>query len=145
MTQSNLYTQFVKEMEGKDNDAKGLSIGMKNKKGDLLILGGWRSNLWQAQNGLYRLDTATCITPEDAIEFYNRYNQTNLQLDYIEKVFEPWFDRQIKRYQVPSRSGRKRPYTVKKYPDGSLTCTCTGFQFRQKCWHTTAIKELTND
>ena len=143
MVESQLYTQFIKEMEGKDEDAKGLTIGMRDKRGNLFILGGWRSNLWQLKNGLYAVDGDITASPETAVESYNKANGTSLPPDHIEKYFEPWYNRQIEHIQVPSRTSDKI-YVVDRYPDGKLICNCQGFMYRNDCWHVQAVKELTS-
>lgn len=43
---------------------------------------------------------------------------------------------------VPSKTDPSKTYTVRKGPNGELTCECQGFLHRRECWHTTATREL---
>lgn len=143
------YEKFEAEMKEKDaqlpSDGPKISIGMKDEKGSLLILGGHKANLWQLKTGLYAVAGDITASPDKAIEAYNLYNGTNLPLDYIWMQFEPWYQKQyVIVANVPSRSDPSKTYTVRRNPSGELTCECPGYIFRRECWHIEAVKDLTN-
>jgi len=140
----NSYAAFVREMT--EDDAVGLTIGMRDKRGNLLILGGWRSNLWRLKNGLYAVNEEMTASTELAVEAYNRINTTKQPLDYIETVFNPWYEKQVEYILVPSRTDPGVSYKVTKEPGGKIVCDpkCRGFRHYGHCWHTDAVRELTN-
>lgn len=138
----NSYEAFVREMT--EDDAAGLTIGMRDKRGNLLILGGWRSNLWRLKNGLYAVGEEITASTELAVEAYNRINTTKYPLDYIEAKFNPWYEKQVEYILVPSRTYPGESYKVRKEPGGKLSCECRGFTYRGDCWHVQAVRELTN-
>ena len=146
---SNDYDKFAEYMKKQDSilpsDKPSVSVGMKDEKGSLLILGGYKANLWRLSSGLYAVGGVRTSLPEQAMELYNQYNGTSLPLDYVWKVFEPWYEKQfVIVARVPSRTDPNRSYTVRKSPSGELSCECYGYMFRRACWHTEAVKELTN-
>lgn len=143
------YEKFVKHMQELDSrrtpEGRKVSVGQKDEKGSLLILGGHKVDLWQLKNGLYSVAGEVTAEAEKAIESYNLYNSTKLKLDYIWEVFKPWYNEQnVIVAQVPSKSDPSRTYTVRRNPSGEYTCECLGFRFRGDCWHTQATKELSN-
>lgn len=143
------YEKFEAEMKERDtklpSDGPITSIGMKDEKGSLLILGGHKANLWQLKSYLYAVAGEVTAAADKAIELYNEYNGTKLPSDYIWMQFEPWYQSQYKLVaNVPSKSDPNRTYAVRRNPSGELTCECLGFTFRGYCWHTEAVKELSN-
>ena len=143
------YEKFVKVMEEKDaklpSEKPHISIGMKDEKGNLLILGGWKADLWRLSSGLYTVGNDTTASMEQAMVLYNQYNNAKYQLDYIWKVFQLWYEKQfVIVANVPSRTNPNVTYAVRKSPDGKLSCECQGFMYRGECWHVEAVKELTN-
>lgn len=127
------------------DDAKGLSIGMRDKRSNLLVLGGKRSNLWRLSNGLYAVDNEVTASPEASIEAYNKVNETKLELDYIEQWYKPWDKKQVKYVLVPSRTNPSKSYKVKTEPGGYISCECQGFMYRGSCWHVNAVRELSKE
>jgi len=143
------YEKFVEHMKKEEaklpSDKPSISIGMKDEKGSLLILGGHKTNLWRLPSGLYAVGGDITAQEEEAVKSYNQYNGTNLQSDYIWKVFQPWYEKQnVIVAKVPSRTIPSMSYAVRKNLSGELTCECPGFTYRGECWHTEAVKELTN-
>jgi len=139
------FTEFMKEQDTKSSEDTQISMGMKDAKGSLLILGGSKANLWMLASGLYAVGGDKTVLPEEAVKAYNLYNGTNLPLDYITEVFEPWYEKQFTIVaNVPSRSNPNVSYTVRRSPSGELSCECPGFTFRRECWHVDAVKELTS-
>lgn len=138
------YEKFTEYMKKQDAKLPGISIGMKDEKGNLLILGGHKANLWRLSSGLYAVGGDKTVSSEQAIELYNLYNSTNLSPDYIWKVFEPWYEKQnVIVARVPSRTNPSVSYTVRRNLSGELTCECMGWVYRRECWHTEAVSELT--
>jgi len=140
----NSYERFVREVTDKE-DSSGLSIGMRDKRGNLLVLGGWKSSLWQLKNGLYFVGNDIVASPVVAMQLYNQANNAGWDLDHIEKRFNPWYERQVEYILVPSRSDVNVSYKVRREPGGVLTCECRGFVYRGDCWHVQAVKELTSE
>ena len=124
-------------------------IGQKDSKGRILILGGRNASILKATNGLYLIGEDICASEENAVAAYNRLNSTQLQLDYITKYFQPWFNKEEEKrnkeklvIEVPSATDPTKKYRVEKLEDGSLFCECTGFRYRYSCWHVDAVKEM---
>lgn len=141
-----LWDEFERHMRKQDEeaDSPGISIGHKDKGGNLLILGGHKANLWRLDSGLFSIAGERIADPEDAIMLYNQYNGTSIPLNYIRETFIPWYEKQFTIVaNVPSRTSNKT-YTVRKGPSGELLCECPGFRFRHECWHIEATKELIN-
>ena len=141
----NSYEAFVREMT--EDDAAGLTIGMRDKRGNLLILGGRGGNLWRLKNDLYAVSKEITASTELAVEAYNKANNTKLALDYIETIFNPWYEKQVEYILVPSRTTPGETYKVTKEPGGKIVCDpkCRGFRHYGHCWHTDAVKELTSE
>lgn len=140
-TESKLYQEFEQYMRNKD-EKSDITVGKKDKGGNLLILGGAHANLWQLASGLFDVASEKFADDEEAVKCYNQYNSSELRLDYIRTVFMPWYEKQFKVVtEVPSATSDKK-YTVRRDPNGNLTCECMGFRFRRACWHIDAIKEL---
>ena len=143
------YERFEAEM--KKRDAKlpsfkpGISIGMKDEKGNLLVLGGHKVNIWLLASGKYAVAGDITDSGVEAVILYNQYNGTKLDTDHIWKVFWPWYrSKDILVAMVPSSSDPNVEYAVRKNLSGELTCECRGFQFYHHCWHTDAVKEIAN-
>lgn len=118
------------------------TVGTRDERGSLLILGGRIENLWKLKNYLYAVGETLTASEEEAVKAYNEANGTNLSLDYIQKVFIPWYNKQVESIEVPSRSETGISYTVTRELDGTLTYTCKGFIYRHDCWHVQAVEEL---
>lgn len=125
-----------------------LTIGKKDKRGNILVLGGSNANLFRTSSGTYVIDDITTETSSAAIEVYNGLNKSSLSLDYIEKYFEPWYQKNLankKVFDAPSASSPGVSYTVTLDGLGNYKCNCTGWRFRNKCWHVDAVKVLSNE
>lgn len=129
----------------------GVSIGDKDKKGNLLILGGRNADIWRTANNTYIVGETVIGEPETAIDSYNKLNGVNLDLDYTEKTFQPWYDKNRlgigkggSRFitKVPSRTKVDKNYNVSYDQNGNLTCDCPGFTYRGECWHIEAVADL---
>lgn len=143
------YEKFEKQMREQDaklpKEGAHVPIGVKDEKGNLLILGGHKVNLWRLASGGYAIGNETAPDPRQAVKIYNQYNNTELQDDYVLEIFGRWYEKQTTIVaRVPSRTDPSRTYTVRRNPSGELTCECQGWMFRGYCWHTEAVKELTN-
>jgi len=145
------YEKFLEDMKEKDaklpSDGPKISIGMKDEKGSLLILGGHKAKLWQLKTGLYAVAGEVTADASKAIELYNQYNNTKLASDYIWMVFEPWYKKQYKIIAtVPSSRDPNLKYNITQGPNGEILCDprCKGFRHYGHCWHTDMIKELIN-
>jgi hypothetical protein len=124
-------------------DRQSLKVGDTDKKGSILVLGGQKVSLWKAKNNLYFIGDTITISPTIAVREYNKANNTKLEDSYIEKYFEPWYQKHARLLiDVPSRSENGKYYSIRKEVDGSLTCECPGFRFRKTCWHIEAVQEL---
>ena len=122
------------------------SVGSRDARGNLLILGGHQANLWQLANGLYSVAGNVTIDPVQAAKLYNEYNGSSLREDYIGEVFAPWYAQQFAVVvNVPSSSNPNKTYAVKRGPGGALTCECPGYIYRHECWHIKAVEELISD
>ena len=146
------YEKFTEHMRKQDAklpiEKSSVSIGVKDENGNLLILGGWKANLWRLRDGLFAVGEDRTVAADYAIELYNFYNGSKLPVDYIQTVFEPWYEKQyIIVAKVPSRTNPRKSYNVTRSPEGELICDpkCRGFKFYGYCWHTEAVKELTSD
>lgn len=124
-----------------------LTIGKKDRRGNILVLGGTNADLFRTSSGTYSIDDITAETPSAAIEVYNGINKTSLALDHIEKYFEPWYQKNLankKVFDVPSATTEGVSYTVTLDGLGDYKCTCPGWRFRNECWHVDAVKALSN-
>ena len=140
------FVEYMKEKDSKPSEEPQISVGMKNSKGSLLILGGHKANLWMLTSGLYAVGGDKTVLPEEAIKNYNLYNSTNLPVNYISEVFIPWYEKQFTIVaNVPSRSNPNVSYTVRRSPSGKLSCECPGFTYRHSCWHVEAVEELISE
>ena len=141
-TEAKLWSEFEKYMRAEDEKpSTDVPMGGTDKGGNLLILGGHRVNLWRSKNGLFDVAGEKTASAEEAVRLYNLYNSTSIKEDHISTVFAPWYEKQFKVVtEVPSASSDKL-YTVRRNPDGKLTCECPGFTFRGTCWHIEAVKE----
>ena len=139
-----LWDEFERHMKVKDEKAS-VSVGKRDKGGNLFILGGHMANLWRLKNGLYEVNGEKVASEEDAVELYNSYNGTTLRLDYVSAVFNPWYEKQFKVVaEVPSATSNA-VYTIRRNPDGKLLCECKGFMFRGTCWHVEAIENAEDE
>lgn len=134
-----------------------MPVGEKDKKGNLSILGGWKTDLYLLPTGQYLLEgvetQSICQTPKKAIQTYNKLNNTSLPKDHIETIFWPWYLNTIGGEGLPlpletsttvgkfeSTSHPGDLHYVKRVPSGALICTCTGFGVYKHCWHINFIK-----
>jgi len=145
---------FLKDMEKRDRnlpkEGPDIHIGNKDRKGNLLILGGRNANIWRTPSGMYIVGVNVVPDAETAVDSYNKLNGVTWDLDHITKNFQPWYDKNKlgigeggTRFitKVPSRSSNKE-YNVSYDQNGNLMCDCPGFRFRGECWHTEAVAEL---
>jgi len=139
---SKLYQQWLREVK---EEPSNLSIGMRDLRGNLLVLGGQLGNLWLLKNGLFSVNGEVSATSSLAIEAYNKLNGTKLPLTYVEDWFLPWFEKQLSFIEVPSATNPGISYKVRKEPGGTLSCECKGFRYRGDCWHVQAVKELASE
>ena len=141
------YEKFLEHMKREEKEdspkSSNLSIGMKDEKGSLLLLGGRKSRLWQLRSGEYAVGGERTSNEEEAMKAYNRVNTTKWPLNYITKQFLPWYERQAHLIlTVPSSRPGYPPYHVRKESDGKLSCECLGFFHYGHCWHIDAVKEF---
>jgi len=149
---SNDYEKFLEHTRREEDKlptgSPSLSIGMKDGKGNLLLLGGRNSKLWKLSTGEYAVHNTCTFSEEEAMKAYNEANGTNWKLDYISKQFKPWYEKQFPIVAVvPSRSTPGETYNVTRDPNGKLICDlkCRGFRHYGHCWHTDAVKELKDE
>ena len=143
------YEKFLEHMKKEEKEdtpkSPSLSIGMKDEKGSLLLLGGRKSRLWQLHSGEYAVGNLRTNNTVVAMQAYNVANGTGQALDYITQQFLPWYKRQTKLIlTVPSSRPGYPPYHVRRESDGRLTCECLGFIHYGYCWHIDAVKEYEN-
>ena len=69
----------------------------------------------------------------------NGTTQENLHLYAVRKVWQ--VKKPIKRFGVMASNGKKQ-YIVDVWGDGKITCDCSGFKWRAKCKHQSAVKKL---
>ncbi len=138
---SELWNEFLEVYK----PARTVKVGQKDKAGNLLILGGYKCDLYKTTIGTYLCAGEYLGSPEEAIEAYNKVNNTKLQLDYIQRYFEPWYQEVSNKtlMEFPSKSDPSRPpYKVRIDLEGSITCNCRGFLTHKHCWHTDAVKYI---
>ena len=126
-----------------------MPIGSKDKEGNILILGGWKADLYYTPDGLFKLDEHYGVTEEEGVYLYNQSNGTTLKsLPYIPPLIPP-----PKSIKLPFTKGKvlgifesgSNPGTyhhVLEHLDKSITCTCFGFRSPDNCWHYRAIMEV---
>jgi hypothetical protein len=143
-TEVQLQKQFEEHMRREEErSSNNLAMGETSKDGKLLILGGYKADLWRLRNGLYEVGLNQTALATTAIKDYNLYNGTNLSEDYISEVFYPWYEKQFKVIaEIPSDSKPGLVYKIRRGPDGKLTCECIGFRIRGTCKHVEYIKEV---
>ena len=69
----------------------------------------------------------------------NGTTQENLHLYAVRKVWQ--VKKPIKKFGVMASNGKKQ-YIVDVWGDGKITCDCSGFKWRAKCKHQSAVKKL---
>ena len=126
-------------------------IGEKDKKGNTLILGGWKADLFLTKEGLYFIDNQVTKEEEMALDLYNGLNNTSLKaLPKLPTPNEPALPEGIK---LPNTKGRilgifeseSNPgayHFVIESLSGNIHCTCFGFRSPNSCWHYNSIMEL---
>lgn len=135
------FEQYMRNQDEKDN----VSVGQRDKGGNLLILGGHKANLWRLKSGLYSTGGETTPFGEEAVELYNGFNNTTLRSDYIRAVFNPWYANQFRVIaQIPSDSKPGVIYDIVRTPEGELLCDpkCEGFRFRHDCKHVQYVRQI---
>lgn len=118
-------------------------LGERDSRGNLLVLGGWKANLWRSPTNMYFIGGNLTKSPGRAIEYYNQLNNTNIGLKYIQENFEPYLAKLNceEVFDVPSNTTEGVIYKVRKHSDGSITCDCKGFMYRADCWHAQQVRE----
>ena len=135
-----------------------LRVGERNKKDQLLILGGSYANLYKLLDNSYLIREVdepkkewTTDIESKAMEAYNLFNGSGMSLDFISKQFQPWYNRthplvEEETFEVPSFTDpTKEPYKVKRWSTGLLSCNCQGWSFRHHCSHCDMIAELSKE
>lgn len=143
-TEAQLWQEFEKYMRSADEKAD-VSIGKKDKRGNLFVLGGHQANIWRLKDGLYSVAGEKVPSGQEAVELYNSHNGATLRTDYISAVFYPWYEKQFKVIaSVPSDSRPGVTYEIVRTPDGELLCDprCEGFRYRHDCSHVRHIKKM---
>ena len=130
-------------------------IGDKDKEGNTLILGGWKSNLFLTTENTYMIEKSVLSTEEEALELYNSLNNTKLlKLPPLPKT----------NTKTPGLEGLQLPHTqvrilgafesesnpgvyhyVIESLKSNITCTCFGFRAPNHCWHHRSIMEIGPD
>ena len=61
----------------------------------------------------------------------------------IENVYAGVVDvkAEARAWKVESASREGVEHTVAIGADGTITCTCDGFKYRKRCWHTKMLRE----
>lgn len=119
------------------------------------MLGGGNAKLFRIYDNHYVLkstkdgDEISADSNQEAMEAYNYLNHTNWALDYIEKTFEPFYEKHFliyteETFPVESLSHPGDYHDVKRLRDGSLVCDakCMGFRIRHHCSHVDLVRDF---
>ncbi len=138
-----------------EEDLKDIQIGNQDELGNILILGGWKANLYQTPKGTFRLvevkagDCHIAGSEEEALRLYNQFNNTYLTSIPIPQLKEEGVELPFTKGKILGKfESSSQPGTfhyIIQPPKGEIYCTCFGFRAPNKCWHYRLIMDVGPD